>query len=531
MFFPFGLRRVHKPVLCYLPYLRVLAVAVCLVSGCAPSPNARESTVTKADENNLRIGVIGFNSQDPLYGFQQVSRSLSVEGLVGNSREGRPRPRLAESWSVSPDGLQWTITLRPDAKFQDGTSLDADAVKHSLDESLTSTSDRSLQPGLQDIVGIDVAGPREIVIRLRHRSTFLLDDLSMPISKRGEAGEPIGTGAFVTTSGSSEQIVMSSFSRYYQGAPQIQQIIWKPYPTLRTAWAGMMRGEIDFLYEVGQDAVEFVQGESSVSTFAFLRPYVIGVIFNSLREPMKNPVIRKALNFAVNRQLIVDQALRGQGIVAHTPIWPLHWAYDQTVPGYTYDPARASAILDTIRKIPVKDSRSASVGPARLRFTCLLPENFSVWERMALLVQKELSEIGVDMQLEVVPGREFNERIARGDFDALFLEVIGGSSVSRPYVFWHSKSPRNSFGYQDLDVDSALDAIRQAPDDDTYRATVAQLQRNLIADPPAIFLAWGKTSRAVSRRFQVPDEPNSDILLSVSRWHTKPASESGTDNP
>ena len=519
MFFPFGLRRVHKLVLCHSPYLRVLAVAVCFISGCGPSPDSRESIITKADENNLRIGVIGFNSQDPLYGFQHVSRSLSVEGLLGNSRDGRPRPRLAESWTVSPDGLQWTIKLRADAKFQDGTSLDAEAVKHSLDESLANTSDRSLQPGLQDIVGIDVAGSGEIVIRLRHRSTFLLDDLSMPISKRGEAGEQIGTGPFVTTSGSSEQIVMSSFRNHYRGVPQIQQIVWKPYPTLRTAWAGMMRGEIDFLYEVGQDAVEFVEGESSVSTFAFLRPYVIGVIFNSHREPLKNPVIRKALNFAVNRQLIVDQALRGQGIVAHTPIWPLHWAYDQTVPGYTYDPARASAILDTIGKIPVTDS-SSFVGPARLRFTCLLPENFSVFERMALLVQKELFEIGVDMRLEVVPFREFNERIVRGDFDALFLEIIGGFSVSRPYVFWHSKSPRNSFGYQDVDVDEALDAIRQAPDDETYRATVAQLQRNLIADPPAIFLAWGKTSRAVSRRFQVPNEPDSDVFLTVGRWRT-----------
>src|SRR5262245_22719030 len=251
MIFRFGLHRELKRVSYQFPYLRVLAVVVCLVSGCTARSSSRDSTAAKTEENSMRIGAIGFNSQDPLYGIRQASRSLSVEGLAGNSRDGRPRPRLAESWRVSPDGLQWTIRLRSDARFQDGTLLDAKAVKDSLDESLASTGNRDLQPGLQDIIGIDVAGPREIVIRLRQRSTFLLDDLSMPISKRGEAGEPIGMGPFVTTSGPSEEIVMSSFRNYYQGAPQIQKIVWKSYPTLRTAWAGMMRGEIDFLYEVG----------------------------------------------------------------------------------------------------------------------------------------------------------------------------------------------------------------------------------------------------------------------------------------
>jgi ABC-type transport system substrate-binding protein len=519
MAFSFGWQRSWKSSSRHSPFLSAVAIAICLAGGCGRQ--APQNTGTKAATGSLRIGAIRFNSQDPLYGFQQVSRSLIFEGLVGNSREGRPRPRLAENWSVSADGLDWTFKLRSDARFQDGTSLDAQAVKHSLDESLASLSDRSLQPGLQDIVGIDVVGPREIVIRLRHRSTFLLDDLSMPISKRGETGESIGTGAFVTTSGSSEQIVMSSFRNYYQGAPQIQQIVWNPYPTLRTAWAGMMRGEIDFLYEVGQDAVEFVQGESSVSTFDFLRQYVYGVIFNSRREHLANSMVRQALNFGVNRQLIVDQALRGQGVVAHTPVWPIHWAYDQSVPGYTYDPGRASAILDAIQESQIKiQSNAPYARSARLRFKCLLLENFSVWERMALLVQKQLFDIGVDMELEALPPREFNDRIAKGQFDAVFLEIIGGTSMSKPAIFWHSASSRNSFGYRDPDVDHALDAVREAPDDETYRASVAQLQRSMIANPPAIFLAWGKTFRAVSRRFQVPNEPGTDVFLTVNRWRT-----------
>jgi ABC-type transport system substrate-binding protein len=137
---------------------------------------------------------------------------------------------------------------------------------------------------------------------------------------------------------------------------------------------------------------------------------------------------------------------------------------------------------------------------------------------MALIVQKQLFEIGVDMRLETLPATVFNERVARGEFDALFLELISGRSMSKPYIFWHSAGALNSFGYRNDDVDDALNAIRTAPDDDTYRQSVSRFQRSVQGDPPAIFLAWGQTTRAVSSRFEVPVAPNNDILTSVSSW-------------
>jgi ABC-type transport system substrate-binding protein len=153
-----------------------------------------------------------------------------------------------------------------------------------------------------------------------------------------------------------------------------------------------------------------------------------------------------------------------------------------------------------------------------LRFTCLLIDNLALWERMALLVQKQLFDVGVDMQLESLPAEVFNKRVVQGDFDAVFLESIGGTSISKPFSFWYSQSPVNYFHYHNGATDEALDAIRGAPDDQTYRIAVRRLQQSMIADPPAIFLAWGQTARAVSRRFQVPNTPGSDILASVGSW-------------
>jgi ABC-type transport system substrate-binding protein len=137
---------------------------------------------------------------------------------------------------------------------------------------------------------------------------------------------------------------------------------------------------------------------------------------------------------------------------------------------------------------------------------------------MALLVQRQLFEIGVDMKLEAVPANVFNARVARGDFDALFLELISGRSMSKPFFFWHSSGAFNSFGYRNADVDEALNTIRTAPDDSVYRQAVSQFQRSLVSDPPGIFLAWGQTTRAVSKRFEVPTTTGSDILASLGSW-------------
>ena len=97
--------------------------------------------------------------------------------------------------------------------------------------------------------------------------------------------------------------------------------------------------------------------------------------------------------------------------------------------------------------------------------------------------------------------------------------------MSRAYVFWHSQSPRNAFGYRDSGVDQAFEAIRRSPagDDDAYRGAVRDLQRRMIGSPPGIFLAWGQTARAVSTRFQVPEEKDrDDVLQTLSRWQLVP---------
>jgi ABC-type transport system substrate-binding protein len=138
---------------------------------------------------------------------------------------------------------------------------------------------------------------------------------------------------------------------------------------------------------------------------------------------------------------------------------------------------------------------------------------------MALLVQRDLAHVGVDMQLETVAVNEFNKRILTGDFDAVLIELIVGNTPTKPYTFWYSQSKRDFTGYKNADVDDALNSIRRASNDIEYRQAFSAYQAALVADPPAIFLALGEVTRAVSKRFQVVAPPRSDILPTIGDWH------------
>lgn len=491
------------------------ALACASLSACdapiAGGPSNQQQPIT------LNIGVPSITGQDPLRGLPQAARLIGLEGLVVTNEDGRAQPRLAEGWAPSPDGLTWTIKLRPQAVFHDGSPVDSAAVKASLERSLTGPN-RDLTPGLADIADIETPSPLTLVIRLRNPSTFLLDDLNDPIIKVGSGNIQFGTGPFVTVSNSGNQLVMKAVANYYGGAPQIDQIVWKAYPTVRTAWAAMMRGEIDFLYEVAPDALEFISNEASIQVFPFLRPYVYGVMFNSKRPIFRDPRIRRALNYAVDRSAIAQQVLKGHGNVANGPTWPSHWAFDSNVQKYSYDPARAVALLDAA-SIPVsaQQPRTDRIS-ARLHFTCIFPENFTVWERMALMVQRDLSEIGVDMQLETVPADAFTQRVVSGNFDAACSELVVGKAASRPYIFWYSTSRQNFATYQSSVADASLDGIKRASDEREYRDAFRRFQLEMVDNPPGIFLALGENTRAVSRRFQVQSPPRSDILFTIADW-------------
>jgi peptide/nickel transport system substrate-binding protein len=452
----------------------------------------------------IRIAVPqGQTGNDPREGIVAAARLLAWEGLTSTGLDGRPTPRLAQSWSSSDDGLTWTFTLRPGALFHDGSPVTPEIVRALI----LKLKDR--YPGMREIVDVSVAGAHELRLNLQRPSSLLLEDLWAPILKTVQ-GVEVGAGPFVIESTSNAEVVLQPFERYDGRVPRLERITMTAYPTFRLAFASLMRGEVDAVYDVGNDAYEFVQAESSLQVYSFLRTYQYAVVFNAAHPPLRDPRVREALNYAVDRREVVEKALRGRGAEANIGVWPQHWAFDPQVPGFTYDPARALALLRTAR------------GPqaGRLTFSCLIPEGFAIWERAALVVQRQLAEIDVDVSLEAAPYPEFAARVVSGRFETVLTELLQGPGLNAAYRFWHSPDGTswNTWGYRSRATDAALDSLLHANGSDEYRRNVSKLQRALMDDPPAIPLAWGQSARAVSKRFEVPAEPGKDMLQTIGRW-------------
>jgi peptide/nickel transport system substrate-binding protein len=261
----------------------------------------------------------------------------------------------------------------------------------------------------------------------------------------------------------------------------------------------MLRDHVDMLYEVSADALDSLSGATNTQLFTFTRHYQQILVFNAQASAFRDTNVRRALNFAVNRDEVVREALNGHAISSYGPVSPNHWAFRQDLPHFEFDPQLATNLL---AKHP------------KFRFVCLVgPES----DRMALVLKRQLEAIGIDMEIREVPVDQFLQAFSRGDFEAVLSEFISGPALFRLYRLWHSAGPQRGYVGNGR-FDTALDHIRDAKNDDEYRAAVAGLQQAALDDPPAIFIAWGERARAVNRRFEVATERDQDILSTLRLW-------------
>jgi peptide/nickel transport system substrate-binding protein len=430
-----------------------------------------------------------------LAGVRQLVQNVTVDQLVRMSETGRPEPVLAESWHLSTNQSLLDIQLRRGVKFHDGSDLSASIVAEILKTSLPA----ALGPASDDVEGISAISERDVRITLRRPSPFVLESLEAPILKPNSQTD--GTGPFMNASFNG-QIEMRRNTSYFGGPPSIDRIVVHAYPSIRGAWAELLRGNVDMLYEVGVDALDSLEGSKTVTTFNFIRHYQYLIALNQRAPVLAPSEIRRALNEAIDRREIIRDGLGGHGLISSGPIWPLHWALAQQTLGFDFKPQQAAKI--TAQK--------------QIQFTCLVPSEPS-YERIALIVKRQLAAVGIEMAVKEASQQAILDAINRREFEAVLFDPVSGPTLFRLYQWWHTGGPLNLAALGSSDLDEALDKVRHSTSDNEYRAAVAALQQEVLANPPAIFLAWGERARAVSRRFEVPTpEKGRDVLATLRLW-------------
>jgi len=465
----------------------------------------------------LRIGVPESFINGPDVGIGSLIRQSTLEGLtqVNIGTDGRPGARLAERWTWEDDGRRLRLRLRPNVVFHDGTVFSATVAAEALGRAISQPENQAVYPSLADIRALRPEGELELLLELSRPSALLPEELDLPLT----IGNGVGTGPFRVVKRDAQGAVLERFDRYHHGAPDIDQVVIRPFDTLRTAWSSLLRGEVDMVTDVPPEAVDFIRNDD-IQVKLFARWYQFVIAFNSQREPFRSPIVRRALNIGVDREALISKVLQGQGQPSTGPFWPRHWAYDASVLPFRFEPQFAVTLLDGAGLRPGTVPGGPHRPPARLRFTCLIPEGFSLLERIGLEVQKQLYDIGIDAQFEVVSFQEWDRRIREGEFEAVLVDLISGPTLSRPHLFWAfpGREGLHAFGYRNGEAGRLFELLRRSTNETAIRSSVGRLQRVMAEDPPALFLAWNQRARAVSNRFSVPSDSGRDPLLTIWQW-------------
>ena len=495
---------------------RGVCLFVALVAAaCSGTDSSRDSRSTEPIV--LRVGVPEGNVSSDDVGVNQFVDFLRAESLTLNGIDGRAVPRLAERWQWEDNDLALRVILKPSVFLHDNAPFAGETAANLVREAVTAPLNLARYPSFADVDTVTAPHAHELLIRLKRPSAMLPEDLSVPLGIKKDGGG-VGAGPFRIVSKEPE-MVLEAFDRYHLGKPAIDRVVVRTFDGVRAGWASLLRGELDMLYDVPADAVEFVRNDD-VEVITVPRWYQYLLAFNSNHPVLKSPLVRKALNMAIDRAEIVKKALNGAGEASSGPLHPKYWAYDSTQVPYQYDPAAAAALLDAAG-FPLPKTASGGGPRARFRFTTVLPQNFAIWERVALDIQRDLINVGVDMQFKSMTLDEFGATIGRGAFDAVLADMISGPTPARANLSWRSarrvKGQFNVFGYENAEADRLLEHLFRSTNEAATRTATANLQRVMQDDPPAIFVAWSTRTRAINKRFAFPGASR-DPLVDISQW-------------
>lgn len=388
-----------------------------------------------------RIGRIG---KYTISSIPQDIKSKISYGLVEINADGSLAPRLAESWSISEDGMTYAFTINQSARWHSGDPV--------LPQDLSYAFQEISQEFSQD----------KVIFHLTDPFSPLPSVLSAPIIK----DETIGLGDYQVTDykqagGTLQSLTLSSSN---------EKIIYKFYPTESTAFLAFQLGEIDAIEDITHITEDMRDLNIAVEEMTS-NPRIAVLFLNNNDNLLAGKSIRQSLAYAIkDKSFGRTRAL--------TPIIKSSWAYSSNVKEYTYDASRAKSLL-------TQDVENT--GDVHIEIKTML-RYLDVAEQIAADWRETL---GITVDVRVTTN-------ITDDYQALLVDYAPPKDPDQ-YTIWHSTQPSNITNYQNLKIDKLLEDGRRTQDLDLRTQVYQDFQRFLLEDSPAIFL-FDTTSYRLSRK-------------------------------
>ena len=422
------------------------------------------------------------------YPAQYITTAI-FDALTSMSADGTPEPALALSWErTSP--LVWHFNLRPDVVFSNGKPLNATAVVKAV-EYVTSSqaSVESIRVNLADLAGARVIDDLTVEITTKRPNLFfprLMSELKIvepsqwALGRDAFALNPVGTGPFEVTSFSANGIKLKAFRTAWR-APKAMGLEIQSIPDGVSRVQALLSGKTDIALLLGPEDIEPVEAAGNrMLIYPTGGVFVVGFITEQAKTAARDVRVRQALNYAVDKEAIVNGLLAGHSRPASQVAPQVAFGFDGTIAPYPYDPARARKLL-------------ADAGYSNGLVLLVEAVTGTVAGDAAILqkVAADLADVGVTMNIRTTTFQAYSRHYVQGDWEGDGFAILYATD---PYLDGLKPLQRHSCAwikpwYCDRDVMSTFALALEADTVEERRVLTHQVMRRYHDQAAAIFLA------------------------------------------
>ncbi|MDF1855360.1 ABC transporter substrate-binding protein [Pseudooceanicola sp.] len=370
-----------------------------------------------------------------------VVYSNIFEGLTRFASDGAVIPGLARSWEISSDGLTYTFHLAKGVKFHDGSSMDAEDVKFSLDRARAEDSANAQKALFAGIASVDVVDPMTVKVTLKAPQGNFLFNMAWgdavivaPESIENIKTMPVGTGAFKFANWVQGDHIDIVKNPDYWGTPaKLDKVTFKFISDPTAAFAAVMAEDVQAFgaFPAPENLPQFDADPRFKVLVGSTEGETILAINNKM-PPFDNVKVREAVAHAINRQEIIDGAQFGYGTPIGTHFAPHNPDYVDLTALSNYDPEKSKALL---KEAGVKT-------PIKVKMT-LPPPSYA--RRGGEIIAAQLRQVGIEPQIENVEWAQWLEGTFRGKDFALTIvshtEPMDIGIYARPDYYFQYDNP------------------------------------------------------------------------------------------
>lgn len=448
------------------------------------------------------------------------------DGLVDfDYRTNRIVPAHAERWDVK-DNRVFTFYLRKGTRFSNGKEVTAEDFKYSFErlldpataakdafilENVKGAEDR-LAGKTKDTEGIKVIDKYTLQITLDRPNAGFIYRLTHPgaavvdkdiIEKNSKAFAAtgagpellVGSGPFKLAQWKPNNIIkLVRNDDYYGTKAYLDEVDFRVIPDETTTLNEFRAGNIDIIERIPPGQNNLVKKEFPGQTFTGAIWGIEFYGFNLHEAPFKDNVkLRQALNYAIDRQGIIDAVLEGNGLLATSLLPPGMTKYQEQIDGYTYDPAKAKALL----------AEAGYPGGRGLGEVELTYNTRETNQKIAEAVQAQWKAIGFRTKLKPLPLPEFRQEIENGSFSIFRLGWTADYPEPDSILFpLFSSQAENIFGYANSKVDRLLNQALVTGEDSRRAQLYREAEQQIIDDAPAVVMFYPATEYLKGKNIQ-----------------------------